>query len=80
MTCHDIVWYDNMANHIISSIFNIILKLLILFSVLFILQIGIFAVFDILILARQQFQTLFLKSTVILISTEPLSLSLFQKY
>lgn len=69
-----------MANQIISYVFNIILKLLNLFSVLFIFQIGIFEVFDILILARQQFQMLFLKSTAILISTEPLSLSLFQKY
>lgn len=69
-----------MANYIISSIFNIILKLLILFSVLFILQIGTFAVFDILILARQQFQIFVLKSAATLISAEPLSLSLFQKY
>lgn len=78
MTYHDILWYDRTVNYIISSIFNITVK--ILFSVLFILQIGTFAVFDILILARQQFQTFFLKSVATLISTEPLSPSLFQKY
>lgn len=78
MTYHDILWYDRTVNYIISSIFNITVK--ILFSVLFILQIGTFAVFDILILARQQFQMVFLKSVATLISTEPLSPSLFQKY